>query len=148
MKFSRSTQIALSALSGLALALVGKFIYDLFNGFATIPNLFLSLGIDPPRFVLDALLLVSLTSLAFGVGTLLFKKLSISPSHSATLAALPWVTLSLLGIAAGLLSESGPLLRELFASSPSAFLQSVLDILAVPTGLWLATRRSSHPREA
>ena len=148
MKFSRSTQTALSAVSGVALALVGKLIYDLFNGFATIPNLSLSFGINPPQLVLDALLLVCLTSLAFGVGTLLLKKLSISPSHSAALAALPWVAMSLLGVAAGFLSESGPLLREMLASSPSAFLQSFLVILAVPAGLWLATRSSSRSREA
>ena len=141
-------QVLIATLIGLALAAVSKLTYDLFNGYAVVPNLLLGFGFLPSPVLIDSLLLLVLLTISFGTGTVLFKMLSIAPRQSATLAALPWVALSLLGFAAGLLGEHGPAVRALFGSSPTAFLQELCVIFSVPTGLWLAFRRPQNRSEA
>jgi uncharacterized membrane protein YhaH (DUF805 family) len=131
-------QTLLAAVVGLVLVAVCKMIYDLFVGLSVVPNLLLGAGLSPPSLVLEMLLMLSLLAVAFCVGTLLVQRTKDSPRRSAIIAALPWISLSLLSFAIGLIGEHGGALRELLSRTPSAFLHTALVTLSVPAGLLLA----------
>ena len=138
--FRTSSLVAVSLIVGLALAALCKLIYDLFNGYAVVPNLLTDLGFTPSALVLEALQFLGLAAPAFLVGNALLKALPGTPGRVAFASAVPWVALSVGGIVSGLFGEHGEVLLELTRSSYLLLVAPLLMVLAVPFGLWLAYR--------
>ena len=135
-----SSLVAVSLMVGLALAALCKLIYDLFNGYAVVPNLLTGLGFPPSAVVLEVLQFLGLAAPAFLVGNALLKAISGMPGKVAVATALPWVALCVWGIVSGMLGEHGEVLLELTKSSYLLLVAPLLMVLAVPFGLWLAYR--------
>ena len=135
-----SSAVAVALTVGLALALFCKLIYDLFNGYAVIPNLLAGLGLFPSAISLEALQFFGLATPAFFVGKALLKSIAGNPGRVASASAIPWVALCLGGIVSGLLGENREALLELSRSSNRLLAAPILMTLAVPFGLWLAYR--------
>ena len=112
-----------------------KFVYDLFSGYAFVPNLLTSLGIQPVPIALDILLSLSLVIAAYGLATLILRMLPTSFQISILFAGAAWVAFVLLGITQAVLAHPW-----LF---PSSALHLASVAFTVPLGLWLAGRRKS-----
>ena len=135
-----SSATAVSLIVGLALAALCKLIYDLFNGYAAVPNLFAAFGIFPSDIALAALQFLALATLAFLVGRSLLNAIAGSPGRVVWISALPWIALSVWGIVSGMIGENRAMLLERASSYFLLLSASLLMILAVPFGLWLAYR--------
>ena len=132
--------VAVALTAGLALALLCKLIYDLFNGYAVIPNLLVGLGFFPSAISLEALQFFGLATPAFFVGKALLKSIAGNPGRVASASAIPWVALCIGGVVNGFFGESREALLELSRSSSRLLAAPILMTLAVPFGLWLAYR--------
>ena len=140
---SRTSNLVAVALgAGLALAALCKLIYDLFNGYPIVPNLFVDLGFMPSQLVFEALQFFCLALTAFIVGSALLKAISGMPGKIAFAIALPWSVLCVWGIASALLGEDAKVLLELARSSYLLGAAPPLMTAAVPFGVWLAYRVS------
>ena len=137
----RTSRLAAVALTvGLALAALCKLIYDLFNGYAVVPNLLIDLGFLPSAILLEGLQFFGLAATAFLVGNSLLKAIPGAPGRVAIASAAPWVALCVWGVVSGMLGENGEALLKLTSSSYQLLAPPLLMTLAVPFGVWLAYR--------
>ena len=113
MTFRASSAVAMALIVGLALAMLCKMIYDLFNGYAVVPNLLTDMGFFPSPILLETLQFFGLAAPAFVVGNALLKAIGRTPGRVAIASAVPWVALCLGGIVSGMLAENGGALLEL-----------------------------------
>ena len=125
---------------GFALALLTKFIYDLFNGYSAVENYLTREGIRASAGAIEIFGVIALVIPAFIVGRVLVSSLSSAPARLALACAIPWVALTLYGFVAGLLRTNSQRQMGIIFSSVLAALGPLLTILSVPAGLWLAVK--------
>ena len=135
-----SKSLVLALLTGLALALLSKLIYDLFNGYAIVPNLLIGLGISPSAIWLEGIQFVGIVALAFFTEITLLKAIPNSPEKVAVATAIPWVAVCGWGIVSGMVSEHEYVILSLYNSSLLSLAPPLLMLVAVPFGVWLAYR--------
>ena len=88
--FRTPSRMAVALIAGLLLAALYKLIYDLFNGYAVVLNLFIGLGFAPSAALLEVLQFFCLAVTAFVVGSALLKVISDRPEKIAFAVTLPW----------------------------------------------------------
>ena len=138
--YGTSSAVAMALIVGLSLATLCKMIYDLFNGYAVVPNLLADIGFFPSPILLETLQFFGLAAPAFVVGNALLKATGSTPGRIAFASAVPWVALCLGGIVSGMLGKNEEALLELTRSSVLLLTAPLFMTLAVPFGLWLAYR--------
>jgi hypothetical protein len=108
--FRASSLVAVALIAGLALAALCKLIYDLFHGYALVPNLLIDLGFLPSTGLLEVLQFFAIAAPSFLAGTALLRALPRTPGRVAFASAVPWVALCVWGILTGIFGEHGKVL--------------------------------------
>ena len=136
--------ILLAAVAGIALAAVSKVVYDLFNGYSTVPNIFLRIGFQASPMWLEVAQFFALGVTAYLVGFFLLKSGKFSSRCLVLVAALPWVALLLFGIGSALLGTDGSQSLQFTRVFWLSWLPPFLALAAVPFGLWLSVARRAN----
>jgi hypothetical protein len=132
--------VAVGLLSGLLLATISKLLYDLFNGYAVVPNFLIDIGLLPSWILLETMQFIGIAGLAFCAGHVLFKIIQEAPATVAIATAAPWVVLCLWGVISSLVSEHRNVVLGGNKSYVLLLSPAILMITAVPVGVWLAYR--------